>query len=122
MNCWCYRQRIKGHLLLMAYELPIAVKPRFNLVLSSINQASSTDLFAVPVTGATNAYGSYIESKVKALNKTYTASLLHYFTASLLPLTFSNLRINYPCSESRLVSIENVSSLSIPFAPNTSPW
>jgi hypothetical protein len=74
----------------MAYELPIAVKPRFNLVLSSINQASSTDLFAVPVTGATNAYGSYIESKVKALNKTYTASLLHCFTAPINLFKFEN--------------------------------
>jgi hypothetical protein len=64
-------------------------------------------------TGATNAYGFYTESKVKALNKAYTASLI--------PLTFPNLRINYPCSESPLVSIENVSSLSVPFAPHTAP-
>ena len=44
--------------------------------LFNIKQASGTDPYAVPGTGATNAYGSYIESKVKALNKLI---LLRYF-------------------------------------------
>jgi hypothetical protein len=44
--------------------------------LFNIKQASDTDPYPVPVTGHTNAYGSYIESKVKALNKLI---LLRYF-------------------------------------------
>jgi hypothetical protein len=44
--------------------------------LFNIKQASGTDPYGVPGTGATNAYGSYIESKVKALNKLI---LLRYF-------------------------------------------
>jgi hypothetical protein len=44
--------------------------------LFNIKQASGTDRYPVPGTGANNAYGSYIKSRVKALNKLI---LLRYF-------------------------------------------
>jgi hypothetical protein len=44
--------------------------------LFNTKQAFGTDPYAVLGTGTTNAYGSYIESKVKALNKLI---LLRYF-------------------------------------------